>query len=370
MYDLTKLPNLSLFHKDFTALLEQLRSITATINGLPEKGRMRQTIDLIEQLKFFDYRQYYIFSKKYSASYVGEYRAINPVFLEDYNKFVNNEEMRELMDIYDSLSKSISHLYGSNPDQQVKSKKRDALREQFLYAIRPIREMFFANINISKGEQGEQAIYDYLEKYSASTKILRNVVVRIKTPAGNSYSAENDIIMVCEAGIFVIEVKNYAKKILNVCSDGHYDVQTEGSQKIESDNVLTSQLGEHAGAVRTILDEAGILQDTGLTSMQIVHPIGVLVDDSTQVRYDNDDTASRYHIVYRSGILPIVDTFIRSGTSVSEETQQKICKLLNNGEKALKYPEYDPSYYGQEIHNVLPVYRELQKIFQLGGLVL
>lgn len=167
-----------------------------------------------------------------------------------------------------------------------------------------------------KGEYGEDKIYDILERIDGYKAILPNCYL----PKGNGETAEVDLILLHESGIYVFESKNYSGWIFGSENQKYwtqsFSDRREGTKKYKFYNPLW-QNDTHIRALQ------GILQDENVNIYSYI----VFGNDCDLM--DVQVSQSNYYIVQRRELLQsVLENAEYYGKILSNDEIDEIYRIL------------------------------------------
>lgn len=168
--------------------------------------------------------------------------------------------------------------------------------------------------SLQQGKEGEDYVYSILKEYLPSNWIiLRNINVPYKDG-----KRENDLIVLCEKGVFTIEVKNYKAGSITITNDGNV-IHDIGNGQINKEKNMIEQSESHVIALCKFLEENYPID--GIKWYELVK--GIVVISNKDMEINNE---SNYPI-YRTALVR--DYFTRQASDQLKEKEiEDIRKLL------------------------------------------
>lgn len=175
------------------------------------------------------------------------------------------------------------------------------------------------------GAEGERQVYNELQFFSNNMKILQNIRLEL-----NGESIESDLIVICNQGIYIIEVKNLGstgKYNISVERDGRWIKEYENG-KSETMPSITQQNMRHIHGIETIVNHAfGNSSDNWLEA----HSIIVFANDKVDIKNESSSVIVRK--------TEIINEIRRHERVLNEDQINRICDILQ--EKNLPPLDYE-----------------------------
>lgn len=137
------------------------------------------------------------------------------------------------------------------------------------------------------GAEGERQVYNELKFFTNNMKILQNIRLEV-----NGESIESDLIVICNQGIFIIEVKNLGstgKYNITVERDGRWTKEYENG-KSETMSSITQQNIWHIHGIETIINDA--LGNSGDNWLE-AHSLIVFANDTINIKNESNSVIIR-----------------------------------------------------------------------------
>lgn len=185
-------------------------------------------------------------------------------------------------------------------------------------------------VTTKKGYDGEKKVADFLNLYKDNYITLNNIRVEL-----DGQSSESDFIIICDKGVFAIEVKNHgnASSTIEISRDGRWSTIKNGRRELK-DNV-SAQNNRHCAINQTIYNK--YLKDKGYEGEYIkCNSIIVIANDKVEIRNESMNPVLR-----TSEIITYIEN-LQVENKLSKELQEDIKNsLLANNLPPKKYPVID-----------------------------
>lgn len=199
------------------------------------------------------------------------------------------------------------------------------------------------------GAEGERQVYNELQFFSNNMRILQNIRLEL-----NGESIESDLIVICNQGIFIIEVKNLGstgKYSISVERDGRWTKEYENG-KSEAMPSITQQNMRHIHGIETIINN--VLGNSGDNWLE-AHSIIVFANDKIDIKNESSSV-----IVRKTEIINEIRSHERI---LSEDQIDKIYSILQ--EKNLPPLDYDiENWYSKTVVSHLCLLVKIKELEQ------
>lgn len=192
-------------------------------------------------------------------------------------------------------------------------------RKQCFNAILDIRQKITSDSIITqKGKHGEDSVIKFLNYYKDNYIILENILVDF-----DGETSESDAIIVCDKGVFVIEIKNHGNvnSTLSISSDGRWAMIKNGKKEFK-DNVF-EQNNRHCAINQTILNRE--LKNRGI-NMDYIKCNSIIVIANDKVEIDNESSNA---ILRKSEIITYIEN-LQTSTKLSKDIQEEIADIFKS----------------------------------------
>lgn len=145
------------------------------------------------------------------------------------------------------------------------------------------REELERNIEIEqKGIAGENKVEEYISR-KLDCRVLSSVILPgVQESADTPKTAETDLLVIADTGVYVCEVKNYGKagQTLDVQPNGQIIKRDYYGRELENMGSPFAQNARHIEAVKRVLAAAG-MENAAVYSVVIIANTDVTVDNSS-----------------------------------------------------------------------------------------
>lgn len=203
------------------------------------------------------------------------------------------------------------------------------------------------DINL-KGEQGEQAVSNYLSMLEYKYTIKQNVIL----PADGlgSETAETDAYIISDKGVFVCEIKNWgnSNSIIQVTNGGQWLKLSRDRRILETLKSPIEQNTKHCIATDRFLRAHGI------ANAKII-PMVIMADDGAII-----DNQSSNIVLKISDVYNFVESY-NGGSILDNNTQERIAYLFDEStnnipERRFQVISYSP--YAERFEQVYELLRD------------
>lgn len=185
--------------------------------------------------------------------------------------------------------------------QDAQAPVRDTFTSAINAATRLKSHLFSASeelqkdLNITnKGDDGENTVESHIRK-NTSCRVLSNVVLPNPQKDANApKTAESDLLVFCERGVLVCEIKNYgtAGQTLEIQPDGEMLKTGRSGKVLDYLKSPFPQTAQHCYAVKNVLEAAG-LADIPVLPVTVIANTEVYIENNSHYRvmdmYDLQD---------------------------------------------------------------------------------
>lgn len=254
----------------------------------------------------------------------------NDIYInEHYHQ--NDHHLSYLKSGYGFEDKDIEFLSSMYPIQPQYIERIVEKRNQAFNVIREsLSKATMEAILTKKGYDGERYVANTLSLYKDNYIILNNIRVELE-----GKSSESDFVIICDKGIFVIEVKNHgnANSSIEISSDGRWVMNKNGRKEVK-DNV-SAQNNRHCAINQSLINKA--LKENGYDGEYIkCKSIIVIANDNVEIKNHSMNTVLR-----TSEIITYIEN-LNSEYELPKDLQEEIKGiLLTNNLPAKKYPVND-----------------------------
>lgn len=223
------------------------------------------------------------------------------------------------------FNKLIYSLSQINPALDLKfyHSEREKLLEQVNYGQQIINTFMKELIIKQKGHIGEERVNRDLKLYDDYINYLSNIRFEV-----DGTSVETDGIIVCDKGIFALEIKNYGKKgdTINITKDGNVSI-TDVNGRLRKVDVI-QQHNRHCALKQKVINKE--LRELNLVNEYIIiNPVIVIANDD--IRIENE---SNIKVVRSSSIIHEVLNIKEN--ILSKDIQKEIMNIINKHKLPLK----------------------------------
>ena len=172
---------------------------------------------------------------------------------------------------------------------------------------------------LMKGFRGEELVEKSLSLYENRYKLIKNLRIEL-----DGRSSESDVLIICEKGVFAIEIKNYgnSEQTLEISPDGKWSLKDTHGRKIKDLNDVADQNNYHCSINQTLINNE--LKAKGYTG-KFIDCESIICIGNNNVDIKNN---SNQHVVRASNIISEIKNF-KSDLILSEEIQQEIYDILS-----------------------------------------
>lgn len=195
--------------------------------------------------------------------------------------------------------------------------------------LRDVEETLEYNLEMEqKGTAGEIGVENYLRR-NLSCRIMNSVVLpSAQTGADAPKTAETDLLVISQHGVYVCEIKNYGKagQTLDVQPNGSIAKLDYYGRFLENMGSPTVQNQHHCAAVAKVLADAGLPQ---------VPVYSVIIIANTEVSISNH---SRYAVMDMYAFRDMVNRRIEGLVLTEEEMQSVYAVIMAKRMTERKFP--------------------------------
>lgn len=188
----------------------------------------------------------------------------------------------------------------------------------------------FEAISTKKGKDGENNVANQLNLFKDNFIILNNIRVELE-----GQSSESDFIVICDKGVFAIEVKNHGNinSMIEISSDGRWTMTNNGKKEVK-DNV-SAQNNRHCAINQTILNKE--LKNRGINTDYIkCKSIITIANDKVALRNNS------MNIVLRASEIITYIENLNTDTKLDRRLQEEIANVFKERNLSPKrYPVVD-----------------------------
>ena len=352
--------------KEKYRLTNQL-AIEEELNEIKKEYNLISDNTLIERFKPPNHTTYMTNDEKYPYVMEQEQR-VKQLFEENKDLFKITDKGIFLKEFFyphdfdsyyyiDEDIKFLNRVYPIAPKDIEKIIKR---RNDCLDSIREcINQATFEAITTKKGKNGEDNVKNNLILFKDIYIILNNIRVELE-----GQSSESDFIIICDKGVFAVEVKNHGNvnSTIEISPDGRWTMINRGKKEVK-DNV-SAQNNRHCAINQAILNRE--LKNRGINTDYIkCKSIIAIANDNVEIR-----NYSMNAVLRASEIITYIEN-LDTDTKLDRELQEEIANIFKeNNLHPKKYPVVDLvgdlSYSLQEfirLTNVLRGYDELEHAY-------
>lgn len=316
----------------------------------------KDVINLTSPLTFQEYLKYMDNDEKYPYI-IEQERKIKELF----------EENKDLFKITENGIFIKENFYEFKPDEDCYSKEDlDLLREVFLVEIEDVNKMIKRRHNAlelvreclnkvtleamttAKGKKGEDNVYNSLKLYTDNYFILKNIRVELK-----GESSESDFIIVCDKGLFAIEVKNHGNEngTIEVAQDGQWSMIYNGRKTIKDS--VSAQNNRHCAINQNLLNRK--LKEKGIDT-EYIKCKSIIVIANEKVGINNK---SMNIVVRPSEIITYIEN-MNTETTLNKELQLEIANIFN--ELCLPPKKYPVNDWYANFESAIYNYKTLTRV--------
>lgn len=211
---------------------------------------------------------------------------------------------------------------------------------QYIESItKELNELIKSSISAKKGTEGENRVFNHLNLYKDILYIEDNVRFYVE-----GQSVETDCLVICDKGIFALEVKNYGKdgELIKISKDGKW-TRHFGKTVLPIKDVV-EQNERHCAIKQRIINEA--LKQKGHNLPYIfVNSIIVIANDNVDIENQTNNV-----ILRTSNIYNYIKNF-NTDYTLSKEVQEEIINIIDQYRQPLlkyqvfKYEETILAYF-------------------------
>lgn len=190
-------------------------------------------------------------------------------------------------------------------------------RNKLLNEIKTLQsEAIFQKNITAKGKFGEDNVSKILDLYQDQYTILKNIRVKL-----DGSSSESDFIVICEKGVFVLEVKNHGSENdrFEIAEDGLWTIIKKGKREIR-DNVA-EQNNRHCAINQSILNKE--LKNRGINT-DYIKCKSIIVIANNKVLLNNK---SLNVIVRPSEIVTYIEN-LNTDVKLDKSLQEEIASIF------------------------------------------